>query len=209
MKRVLEDIYMKRLNLILKLTVACLALLLAGPTLDAKNMQGGMLDYEVISIDANTWIVTAREISSGNVVKFRLPPSTFKGQTFDAEIGRVRPGQRFAVRGPRNASLANLVMDTPSPQGQGRGLMRKPPRMMTPPSRPLSWEILNVNPQKWIVQAKNRMTHRTAKFKVDPGCFAGFRFRSNLQSVGKGQGFSIITPFSAPLTNCCTLMELK
>ena len=200
---------MKRFNLIGKLMVACLTLLMAGMVVDAKNLQGGMLDYEVISIDAGTWVVTAREIATGNMVKFRLPPSTFKGQTFDAEIGRIKPGQRFVVKGPNNASLGNLVMDTPSPQGQGKGLMRKPPRMITPPSRPLTWEILSVNPQKWIVTAKNRMTHKVAKFKVDPGCFTGFRFRSNLQSVGKGQGFSIITPFTAPLTNCCTLLEHK
>ncbi len=202
---------MKRFNLIRMMMVVCLSLVIGTQVANGRNIQGDMLDYEVVTIEAKTWIVTAREVATGNIVKFRLPPNTFKGQTFDAEIASTGPGQRFAVRGPRNANLANLVMDTPSPQaqGQGQGMMRRPPRMIAPPSRPLTWEILNVNPEMWIVTAKNRLTRKVAKFKVDPGCFSGFRFQSNLQSVGRGQGFSIITPFTAPLTNCCTLLELN
>jgi hypothetical protein len=176
-------------------------------------VQGSMppgedLEYEVISIDPKGWIVTARETAAGNVVKFRLPPTAFKGQTFDADLGAVRKGQRFSVRGPRNARLDQLILKKPLPgEGpRGRGPRAKLGRRQ---SEPLSWKILHVDARKWIVTAKNRRTHKVAKFQAHPEAFTGFLFRANLRGIKKGRGFAIVTPNNQPMKNVCTLLEIK
>lgn len=169
--------------------------------------QGELLEYEVISVNPQNWVVTAKETASGNVVKFKLPPSVFQGKSFDAELRNVRQGGRFSVRGPRNARLDNLIMEDS---------MRKQPRMrkspgpagMTPPGgAQLGWVIENVDPAEWIVSARNRASGKTAKFKAHPEAFAGFRFRADLRNISKGQGFSIVAPNDRPMPNACTLME--
>jgi len=171
-----------------------------------------VLDYKVLAIDTATWIVTAQEIETGNVVKFRMPPTLFKGQTFNAAINGVKPGQRFVARGPKNARLNRLVIENPLPQeSRGPRTQRMRPgkraRLNIPFPKPLGWEILNVNPQQWVVTAKNRVNNRVIKFKVNPEGFIGFRFRANLRGVVKGKGFSIVAPNDVPFSNMCTLLE--
>ncbi len=167
---------------------------------------GELLEYEVISINPQSWVVTAKETASGNVVKFRLPPAVFKGKTFDADLGKVRRGRRFSVRGPRNARLDNLIMEGPLGK-QPR--MRKDggPVRMVPSSRQLGWVIVNVDARQWIVTVRNRTTGKTAKFKGHPEAFRGFRFRANLRNIRKGKGFSIVTPNNRSMPNVCTLLE--
>lgn len=169
---------------------------------------GEELEYKVMSIDPKGWVVTAQETATGNVVKFRLPPSAFKGQTFDADLGAVQKGQNFSVQGPRNARLDQLILEKGLPdEGPGR---RGPRARMRPrPSEPLSWEILHVDARKWVVTAKNRQTHKVAKFQAHPEAFTGFRFRANLRGIKKGQGFAIVTPNNQPMNNVGTLLELK
>lgn len=169
--------------------------------------QGELLEYEVKAVDAQGWIVTAQEVATGNVVKFRLPPAVFKGRTFDANLASLRRGQRFAVQGPRNARLNNLIMK--SPPGKRQRLKRsRRAALRVSPSQPLTWEIVQVDPRKWIVTARNRQSQKVIKFQAHPEAFIGFRFRANLRNIGEGKGFSIVTPNNAPMGNACTLLEL-
>jgi hypothetical protein len=171
--------------------------------------QGELLEYEVKSVDARGWIVTAQEVATGNVVKFRLPPAVFKGQTFDADLASLKQGQRFSVRGPRNARLNNLIMKSPPGEGKGQRLRRsRRAALRISPGQPLTWEILHVDARKWIVTARNRQTRKVIKFQAHPEAFAGFRFRANLRNIGQGKGFSIVTPNNVPMPNVCTLLEL-
>ena len=169
---------------------------------------GEELEYKVLSINPENWVVTAQETATGNVVKFRLPPSAFKGQTFDANLGEVQNGQRFSVQGPRNARLNQLIMEEPLPGGPPPGRGRQP-KMRPRPSGPLTWEILHVDARKWIVTAKNRQTHKVAKFQAHPEAFTGFLFHANLRGIKNGQGFAIVTPNNQPMNNIATLLELK
>lgn len=176
-------------------------------------LQGGMppgedLEYKVLSIDPKGWVVTAQETATGNVVKFRLPPTVFKGQTFDADLGAVQKGQRFSVRGPRNARLNQLILEKPLPGGPPSERGRRA-KLRPRPSAPLSWEILHVDARKWIVTAKNRQTHKVAKFQAHPEAFTGFIFRANLRGIKKGRGFAIVTPNNQPMNNVCTLLKIE
>lgn len=199
---------MKQRFIIMIVLFAVLALAAMTVLVQGSMPPGENLEYKVMSIDPRGWVVTAQETATGNVVKFRLPPAVFKGQTFDADLGAVQKGQRFSVRGPRNARLDRLILEKPLPGGPppGRGHRAK---LRTRPSGPLSWEILHVDARKWIVTAKNRQTHMVAKFQAHPEAFAGFRFHANLRGIQKGQGFAIVTPNNQPMNNCCTLLELK
>jgi hypothetical protein len=175
-------------------------------------VQGGMppgeaLEYKVMSINPENWVVTAQETATGNVVKFRLPPSAFKGQTFDA-VGEVLKGQRFSVRGPRNARLDQLVM-VKGPGGVKSRARGRQARMRLQPGAPLAWEIMHVDPRRWIVTAKNRRTQKVAKFQAHPEAFTGFLFRANLRGIKKGQGFAIVTPNNQPINNVGTLLEVE
>jgi len=193
--------------------VAVLAFVVTASWLHGGTPQGEDLEYEVISIEPQGWVVTARETASGNVVKFRLPPTVFKGKTFefDAEENVLKPGGRFSVRGARNERLNQLVVENPLPGESPRGKGRFTKRVGAggPPPNPLGWEILHVDPRKWIVTAKNNRTHKTVKFQVHPEAFTGFRFHANLRGIQKGRGFSIVTPNELPMKNCCTILELK
>lgn len=185
------------------LAMGAMTVLVQGSMPPGKN-----LEYKVMSIDPKGWVVTAQETATGNVVKFRLPPAVFKGQTFNADLGEVQKGQRFSVRGPRNARLDRLYLDKPLPPGTVRE--RGPrPKLGRRQSEPLAWEIMHVDPRRWIVTAKNRRTQKVAKFQAHPEAFTGFLFRANLLGIKKGERFSIVTPNNQPMNNCCTLLEIK
>jgi hypothetical protein len=169
---------------------------------------GEELEYKVLSINPENWVVTAEETATGNVVKFRMPPSVFKGQTFDADIETLPKGQRFSIRGPRNARLDQLILEEPLPGGPPPGRGRQP-KMHPRPSGPLTWEILHVDARNWIATAKNLRTHKVAKFQVHPEAFIGFLFHANLRGIQRGKGFAVVTPNNLPMNNVCTLLELK
>lgn len=170
---------------------------------------GEELEYKVLSINPENWVVTAQETATGNVVKFRMPPSVFKGQTFDANLGSIQKGQRFSVRGPRNARLNQLIMEKSLPGERPlRGRSRRA-KMRLQPSAPLTWEILHVDARNWIVTAKNRQTHKVLKFQAHPEAFTGFLFRANLRGIKKGRGFAIVTPNNQPMNNIATLLEIE
>jgi hypothetical protein len=209
-----NDFFIKKGGSAMRQRFAIMIVLFAVLALGAMTVlvQGSMppgeeLEYKVMSIDPQGWVVTAQETATGNVVKFRLPPMVFKGQTFDADLGAVQKGQRFSVRGPRNARLDRLIVEKPLPGGppQGRGRTK----FEGVEGESLSWEILHVDARKWIVTAKNRQTHKVAKFQAHPEAFTGFIFRANLRGIQKGRGFAIVTPNNQPMNNVCTLLEIK
>lgn len=177
---------------------------------DVKSSQGKLLEYQVVGLEANAWVVTANEVATGNVVKFRLPPSVFKGQTFDAQLENVQPGQKFVARAPRNARLRQLIMTKglPGADGKRRGVKRiRRTAIASQQAVVLAWEILSVDPGRWVVTARNRRTKKTVKFKVDPNCFIGFRFKASLKGIRRGNGFSIVAPNTVPFASCCTLLS--
>jgi hypothetical protein len=187
---------------------AVLALAAVTTLVQGAMPAGEELEYKVLSINPENWVVTAQETATGNVVKFRLPPSVFKGRTFDANIEELQKGQRFSVRGPRNARLDQLILEEPLPGGPPPGRGRQP-KMRLRPSESLAWEILHVDARNWIVTAKNRRTNKVAKFQAHPEAFTGFLFHANLRGIQKGRGFAIVTPNNLPMNNVCTLLELK
>lgn len=203
---------MKRHLVISVILAAVFAFVAMAVFVHGAQPQGEVLEYEVISIEPQSWVVTAKETATGNMVKFRLPPAVFKGKTFDANLGSVERGQRFSVQGPRNARLNQLIVETGLPEGTSRKrgkFAKRIPKISGPPVTPLTWEIIHVDARKWIVTAKNRRTHKVVKFQAHPEAFTGFRFRTNLRGIRKGQGFSIVTPNNLPLNNCATLLERR
>lgn len=206
---------MRRFSIVTAAAIVVLAFAAQATLVYSAGPQGEVLEYKVMNIDPRGWVVTARETATGNVVKFRLPPAVFKGKTFSANLQSVKTGQRFSVRGPRNARLSQLVVEKPLPgvkrgvkRRQGALKMRKK-RFTGTGVRPLAWEIVHVDARKWIVTAKNRQSGKIAKFQAHPEAFTGFLFRANLRSIGKGQNFSIVTPNNAPIPRCCTLLEIR
>lgn len=164
-----------------------------------------ILDYEVTAVNPQNWVITAKEISTGEILSFKLPPSVFHGQTFDAKLEGMVPGQKFEVRGPRNAPLNNLIVERPTRRAgeKGRG---RPVKRMGRATRRLAWEIVNVDSAEWIVTAKNK-NNKTIRFKIDPQSFIGFRFRADLSGIQKGAGFTLIAPNDSPITKSCVLLK--
>jgi hypothetical protein len=179
-----------------------------------KAGQGGLLQYEVISVNPQNWVVTAKELGSGEIVKFRLPPKIFMGRTFDvfragvpdAALDRTKIGNRFSINGAKNTRLDNLIMKTPLTKGplpaaSGREALPHGPR--------LTWEIINVNPNTRVITARKRRTSKIVKLKIHPEAFKGLVFKANLRGIQRGKGFSIVTPNNLPIKDCCTLLEYK
>lgn len=164
-----------------------------------------ILDYEVSAVNPQTWVITAKEITSGDILSFKLPPSAFHGQTFDAKLEGIVPGQKFEVRGPKNASLNDLIVERPTRRASEKSRGR-PVKRMGRTVRRLPWEIVNVDSSEWIVTAKNK-NNKTIRFKIDPQSFIGFRFRADLSGIEKGAGFTLIAPNDSPITKNCVLLK--
>jgi hypothetical protein len=166
-----------------------------------------LTEYEVKLIDPASWTVTATDTSTGNIIKFRLPPSVFVGQTFDASLQDVKAGQLFSIKGPKNTRLKRLAMVS-----AGKIRANRAPRIkwdVTPPQAPMAWKILSVDAKDWIVKAQNTRSNKIIRFKVHPKSFAGFRFRANTAGISQGQRFAIIAPNEAPMADCATLLPLE
>ncbi len=184
----------------------------------------GAVDFEVVSIDPRSWVVTARDVSSGEQFRFKVPHRVFEGQRFTAEP--TGGGESISVRGMPDARLDKLVLETPlGAPGLGRrnelrgvpGRQRPPqrPPAFEPPRRPdlragaggpRAYQVVSVDPRQWIVTARAE-DGSTLKLRIDPDSFAGFRFRADIARLRKGQGFSLFAPNEKPLENCCTLLS--
>ncbi len=199
-----------RVSLVVFWLVVAVLVLFGGQALYSQ-MPPELLDYEVMSINSNGWVITAKELATGEVVKFKLPPAVLKGQTFNFDVRKANLGKPLTIRGHRNAQLNRMKIQ------KGLPMTRKSARMMKTPlkpkpilaGRPLPWSVLLIDAKNWVVTAKNSRTNKVAKFKVHPQAFKGFRFRANLRGIRQGQGFKMIAPNSLPMKNICTLLEMK
>ncbi len=161
-----------------------------------------VLDYQVVAVNPNSWMVTAKEMASGQQVKFKLPISAFNGLQFDAgDIGQLKHGQKFSATGARNARMANATLQ------QGGG---KPPKGGWKNAGAQAgggrYTIASTHGGKKQVTARDNVTGNTYKIKVDPNAFIGYRFQANLHDLRRGRNFAIVAPNTSPLGNCCTLI---
>ena len=69
--------------------------------------------FEVLAIDRESWVVTARDLESGEEFRFRLPPEAFRGQRFRADVSGAGAGQRISVDGEPNARLPQGLVERP------------------------------------------------------------------------------------------------
>jgi hypothetical protein len=173
-----------------------------------EKSKNEMIEYEVLAVDPQSWIVRAKEVDTEKEVKFRLPPEVFEGQTFDADFARNRIGQRFSVRGSKNTKLNDLIMEIPISEGENASKQFAAKSEMAPPAgAALSWLIEKVDGKRWIVKSRNRVTNQIVKLRVHPESFVGFHFKASLRNIRKGQGFTIFAPNDMPMNNCCTLLK--
>lgn len=190
--------------------------------------------YRVVSIDPNSWVVTAEEQQTGSRVRFKLNPRAFVNKKFRADLRGRGEGHRFSVVAPRNEPLPGCCEfgggppgDTPSrrpttrrPSAEGR--RSAPPSARpgapsggpgAPPTGPGGsaggddFEIIEVDQRTWTVTATG--SGQTVQFQIDPQTFVGYEFRANLRDLHQGQGFGLIGLNSSPLSDCCTLVGGK
>jgi hypothetical protein len=182
--------------------------------------------YRIVSVDANSWVVTAEDQQTGTQVRFKLNPRAFVNKKFRADLQGKGQGHRFSVTAPRNEPLANCCAMSGGPPGETpsrRPSTRRPSaqgrRGAPPTSRPggpsagpgapgggTDFEIVEVDPKTWTVTASGVGTGQTVRFRVDPSTFVGYEFRASLRDLHRGQGFGMIGLNSSPLSGCCTLV---
>ncbi|MBN1337357.1 MAG: hypothetical protein JXB39_15470 [Deltaproteobacteria bacterium] len=159
-----------------------------------------LVQYEVTNVSDN-WMVTATELGSGNVVKFKVRAATFKGQTFEADIDEASAGRSFSAKGPRNATIeaSSLESGRPGKKGKAASAGSK--------GADKDWEIVSVDTNKWIVTARKGKGGPLVHFEVQPSAFVGYRFYADLKGVGQGQGFKIVAPNDSSVRNCCRIVD--
>ncbi|MEZ5332433.1 MAG: hypothetical protein R2991_10360 [Thermoanaerobaculia bacterium] len=197
------------------------ALLVGALGLAADRSLGGM-DLEIVSVDARTWGVVARDPASGRELRFQTTPDSFVGKRFQADLSRSRAGARVSVSGAPDAQIAGLVaadaFEGAAPEAVSRApLGEAPPRMPVRPDRrpppPGSaqgggqeFEIVSVT-RDFVVTARNVESAAQVKLRVDPQAFHGYRLRSEALALRRGDGFAVDAPNEAPIADCCVLLE--
>ena len=81
--------------------------------------KGETVTFEVQSIDPESWVVTARDLESGESFSFRLPPDAFRGQRFRADLGSAGLGRKLSVQAPGQVRLDKAVIERPIAAGRG------------------------------------------------------------------------------------------
>ncbi len=218
-------------------STAAAALLLAGVTAAAAQPPspgggGEEIAFEVQSVDARSWVVTARDLETGELFSFRLPPESFRGQRFQADLGGGGPGEKITVQAPPGARLDKAVIQQPMAAGgpsarssaRGTGLDRGQPsapggrpggvggrsgpsRQLHPGRRaagPIEYQVISVDSRNWQVEARGS-DGSTVTLGVDPQAFVGYRFRAAVKNLRAGQGFELLATNDRPLENCCTV----
>ena len=185
------------------------------------------VEFEVVSLDERTWSVTARDVETGETLRFKLPPKAFVGQRFTADLGGTAPGQKVTVQAPPGARIEQAVVESPLGTGLGRsGLSndryerqeRRPPgptgfgdrqrdrnRSRHPGARssgPMEYEILSVDQRTWTVTARGS-DGETVTLEISPEAFIGFRFSAPVSDLQAGQGFALMATNERPLLDCC------
>lgn len=201
---------------------AAAAALLVFAAVPSRAAEEEMIDFEVVSIDSRSWVVTARDVDSGETFRFKVPPKVFEGQRFTADLGSVGAGQALTVEAPRDVRLDKLVVEAPMgslsgrPSSDGDREMRRPATRPRPPREPgppglatgpagmAEYRVEAVDSRTWTVTAVGPEGSRV-QLAVDPEKFEGYRFRASAGSLRRGQGFSLFAGNESPLRDCCTL----
>jgi hypothetical protein len=216
--------------------VASLAVAQGDPTRHRTETAAGRLgdpstwpEFEVVSVEAGQWTVVAREVETGEEFQFRMPPQTFRGQMFSADLSGIGAGQPVDAQGQPEVNLDQAAtLQTELGQGggglggsRGAGGMRRqaPPRTDFssrnpypraggeggPGGGPMQYRIESVDPDRWTVSARGG-DGSTIELKVEPGAFVGYRFKAPVRSLRAGDGFAILALNQKPIEGCCTLV---
>jgi hypothetical protein len=188
---------------------------------------GEWLEFEVVSVDPANWTVAARDVQSGEEFQFRVPPQSFTGQRFMADLGSATAGQPVDVQGEPDAQLERLMVESPlgvtrrgttagpgsrpvpgrgSPPGADYG--RPDPRTQpgSPSQGPMQYRVEAFDSTTWIATARGP-DNSVVKLKIDPETFVGYRFKARVRSLQRGQGFPLLAMNQNPIRRCCTLVQ--
>lgn len=219
-----------------RLAAIAAALLVAGSAQAAAQLGdprggGDSIAFEVQSIDPQSWLVSARDLASGESFKFRLPPEAFRGQRFTADLGGARAGAKISVQGPPGARLDEAVIQTPLRSGGPFQRSADEPgfERMRPPGPPgrtggpgssgrtsllgrgrsesQEYEVISVDPRTWVVEARAG-DGSTVSLEIDPRTFVGYRFEAAVENLRNGQGFELMAANEQPLRDCCVVKSV-
>lgn len=163
-------------------------------------------EYEIVSIDPGSWLVTARG-NGGDTLSFRMHPSVFQGRCFHANLTGVREGGRFSVVGPPGERFDRLEAESAPGNRPGQGVARGPRPSRRPSTRGMqNYCITAVDASEQTATAESK-SGETIRFRIDVSSFRGYRFRvpTPAELVAGGR-FSLAAPNEAPV-RCCTLIE--
>ena len=153
------------LGMALMLAAAGIALAQPQPPGNSPGNSDDTVAFEVQSIDQQSWIVTARDLESGEEFSFRLPPEAFRGQRFQADLGDAAAGRKVTVAGETNARLHQASVERPL----GREMRSESGfRMREPGSRESGADRYAVpgGPSKYDARAE---PHSPSKYSDRPG----------------------------------------
>jgi len=224
----------ERPTLFLGFLLACLLAVFVGSTAEGQARPQEEVVYRIVSVDPNSWVVTAEEQQTGSRVRFKLNPRAFVNKRFRADLRGRGQGHRFSVVAPRNEPLPGCCEFGGGPPGDrpsrrpattrpsAEGLRGGPPGARpgapsggpgAPPAGPggssggSDYEIVEVDQRTWTVTATETGSGQTVQFQVDPKTFVGYEFSANLRELHQGQGFGLIGLNASPLSDCCTLLS--
>jgi|GEM_PF-1690793 len=224
----------ERPTLCLGALLACLLAVFLGSAAAGQARPQDSIVYRVVSVDANSWVITAEEQQTGSRVRFKLNPQAFVNKRFRADLRGRGQGHQFSVVAPRNEPLPGCCEsgagpggDSPSrrpttrrPSAEGRRSAPTGPGAGGgpggPPGEPSGpgassggsdYEIVEVDQRTWTVTATEVGSGQTIRFQVDPTTFVGYEFSANLRDLHQSQGFGLIGINASPLSECCTLVS--
>lgn len=73
------------------------------------------------------------------------------------------------------------------------------------PRDEVTYRVVAVHPQSWVVTAEDTETGKSVHFKLNPRAFQGKRFHADLGDRRAGGRFSAVAPRNEPLSNCCEM----
>lgn len=191
----------------------------------------GMVAFEVQSVDPQSWVVTAQDLESGEMLRFRLSPDAFRGQRFRADLAGARSGAKISIQGTPGVRLDQAVVERPQeeslsesplsgartfdregqrPPAASRGPAQRPGAMRggALPGRqgagPIDYEVISVDARNWQVEARGS-DGETVSLEIDPKAFAGYRFSASAKNLRAGEGFELLAANETPLADCCVV----
>ena len=218
------------------LALAATLLVTFGSAALAQPGRGGdQVRFEVQSVDRETWVVTARDLASGETFSFRLPPEAFRGQKFEADLAQATVGRKISVQAPPGVRMRQAVVERPV-GAVGGGLESPPGRRARPyrdrpsggpgspggsdrPEHPSDY-VRSQGPgggsasKDWEVLSVDPRSWvaqvrgsdgAIVSLEVDPQAFVGYRFSASVRDLRAGEGFELLASNEQPLSNCCTV----